>query len=322
MLEHVLTGIDGRNPLGLFCAVGLLRVLDDQAARRGRASPTLAFATRGDATPTLASELTLAAIVELVLDDAREQGENRALQFAYTAEGELAIAGASDAIRDLKPPPAIAARFLRACAEESRARVTGLAAAWFSELVTDKTKGNTKPSALHFTAGQQAFLEMVEELRRGITAHDLHEALLGPWRNTSTLPSLSWDASVSRMYALRARDPSEEKRGSVPAANWLGVIALEAFPVVPVGRELATTGVVGGWKDSVFRWPLWLPPLTFRAVRSLLRVDPCRWTSAQRDALGISEVMGARILRSDQGGYGSFAPSHVEVPASSPQTSR
>jgi hypothetical protein len=49
---------------------------------------------------------------------------------------------------------------------------------------------------------------------------------------------------------------------------------------------------------------------------SLLRVGATRWTARERAALGISEVLGAKILRSDQGGYGSFTPSHVELPRS------
>ncbi len=96
--------------------------------------------------------------------------------------------------------------------------------------------GNTKPTAFHFTAGQQTFLDMVDELRTGITAAHLREALDGPWLNRSQLPSLTWDSSVARLYALRAGNPSKEKRGSVPGANWLAVIGLSYFPVVVLGR--------------------------------------------------------------------------------------
>lgn len=126
---------------------------------------------------------------------------------------------------------------------------------------------------------------------------------------------MSWDASVSRNYALRAGDPSKDKRGSVPAANWLAVIALEFFPVAERRGRLATTGIVGGWKDSTLYWPLWDVPITSHAAASLLRVDARRWTSAERAALGIFRVHRADILRSDQGGYGSFSPADVVLPA-------
>ena len=310
----LLTGLDGRNPLGFLAAIGLLRVLDDDARRRQVALPSLSFEP-GTAIARLTSDLALDTIIERVLNDAATQADNRALQFAYTKDGDEAAPGSRDAIRDLKPPPALATKLLRDVATAPE-RVAGLAAAWFSELVQDN-KGSTKPTGFHFTAGQQTFLGMVEDLRTGITGQDVREALLGPWTNSSSLPSLTWDSSVTRLYALRAGDPSGEKRGSIPAANWLGVIALEAFPVATIKGELVTTGIKGRWKDSVFRWPLWSPGTTFRVVCSLLRVDASSWTVAMREALGITEVLGAKILRSDQGGYGSLSPAHVELPARS-----
>lgn len=312
MSEHVLTGLDGQNPLGFFAALGLLRVLDDDAIRRSVPRPTLQFATMGEPVPTVSSDLAMDAIISVVLEDARQQGENRALLFAYTTEGERVMAGDSSAVRDLKPRPMLSKALLEECATRTR-RESALVAGWFSELVQDNN-GNTKPTALHFTAGQQSFLEMVDELRRGITSEDVREALLGPWLNTSRLPSLSWDSSVARNYALRASNPSKEKRGSVPAANWLGVIAMEFFSVVAYRNKLATTGVRGGWKDSVFTWPLWDRPLTASAVAALLRIELRRLRSAEWAAFGVMRVYEAAILRSDQGGYGSFSPAAVVIP--------
>lgn len=312
MSEHVLTGLDGQNPLGFFAALGLLRVLDDDALRRAALRPTLQFATTGEPVPTVRSDLDLDAIIELVLEDARQQGENRALQFAYTAGGERAMAGDSPAVRDLKPPPSLAKALLEECATRTR-RESALVAGWFSETVQDNN-GNTKPTALHFTAGQQTFLEMVDDLRKGITSDDVKEALLGPWLNESRLPSLSWDSSVARNYALRANNPSKEKRGSVPAANWLGVVAMEFFSVAPDRNKLATTGVQGGWKDSVFTWPLWDRPLTASTIAALLRIDLRRMRASEWAALGVVRVYEAAIQRSDQGGYGSFSPAAVVVP--------
>lgn len=309
-----LTGLDGQNPLGYLASLGLLRVLDDDARRRQAAPPRLRWGSEGYTFPVLVTDLDVDRVMETVLDDARAQADNRALTFAYTKEGREADPADDDAVRDLKPPPEIARTVLDECATRPR-RVSGLIAGFFSDLVQDTTKGNTKPTAFHFTAGQQLFLAMVEELRRGIDRDDVVEALIGPWLNASTLPSLSWDASAVRSYALRADDPSKEKRGSIPAANWLAVIALELFPVVPIGVRLVTTAVTGGWKDSAFRWPLWNVPVTFFTAASLLRVDPRRWTGAERDALGISEVYASSISRSDQGGYGSFSPASVVLPA-------
>lgn len=306
-----LSGLSGDNPLGFFAALGLLRVLDDDASRRGVRRPALAFAAEGPPTAALDTDLGLERVCEVVLEDARAQADNPALRFAYL-DDERVSPDRKGAVRDLKPPPRVARELLDECATRPR-RVSALVSGWFSELVTDN-KGNTKPTALHFTAGQQEFLSMVAELRDGIDADDVHETLFGPWSNASSLPSLSWDASIARYYALRAGDPAKEKRGSVPAANWLAVVAMEFFPVAADGGRLATTAVAGGWKDATFCWPLWSVPASAFASASLLRVDARRWTAAERAALGVTRVYAADILRSDQGGYGSFSPASVVLP--------
>lgn len=187
----------------------------------------------------------------------------------------------------------------------------------FSDVVQDN-KGASKPTAFHFVAGQQAFLAMVEALRTGIDGAALDEALVGPWHNTSKLPSLAWDSSVARLYAHRASDPSGEKRGSVPAANWLALHALAFFPVMPERNRgrlvLRTTNVGLGWKDTPFTWPLWSESVEASVVGSLLRLDSSRRSQRERVALGISAVFRCRILRTDQGGYGSFTPAEVVLP--------
>lgn len=313
MTQLKLTGLDAQNPLAYLAALGLLRILDGHASSSGLERPRLGFVDEGRQVPALSTTLDLDAVTGVVLEDAARQADNVALRLAYDEEGNLVAPETAGAVRDLKPAPGAARAFLERCAGADR-RASDLAAGFFSELVQDRTKGRTKPTALHFTAGQQAFLDMVESLRTGMTPADLREALEGPWLNSSTLPSLSWDASVSRLYALRASDPSKEKRGSVPGAYWLAVQALAFFPVVVARGRLSTTGVSGGWKDGTFTWPLWTPALTVPTVASVLKANAARWTSRERAAMGVSAVLRSRILRSDQGGYGSFTPAEVVVP--------
>ena len=312
MTALMLTGLDAQNPLAFLAALGLLRVLDDHAARQAFERPRLSFIDEGRQTPKLLTALSMEEVVGVVLEDAAAQVVNPALRIAYNEAGSEVSPDASGATRDLKPSPTLARTILDRGALADR-RTADLIAGFFSELVQDNN-GNTKPTALHFTAGQQSFLEMVDALGRGITAVDVNEALVGPWLNKSKLPSLSWDASVSRLYALRAADPSKEKRGSIACANWLGVQALAFFPVNVVGRKLATACVAGGWKDSSFTWPVWDAELLAPTVASLLRVDPRRSRSEERAAQGITAVFSSKILRSDQGGYGSFCPAEVVVP--------
>ena len=308
-----LTGLDGQNPLAFFAALGLLRVLDDHALAIGIERPRLAFVDQGQQVPVLSGALgSLEEVIGIVLEDAERRGTDPVLQLAYDDEGRRVSQGISGATRDLKPSPPLAREILDEAATADR-RTADWAAAFFSDLVQDNN-GNTKPTALHFTAGQQPFLKMVDDLRRGISAADLREALLGPWTGLSKLPSLSWDATVARQYALRAGNPSNEKRGSIPAANWLGVAGLSYFPVTVVRGRLVTTRVIGGWKTGSLSWPLWTPAASCRSIGSLLRLDVARLPMRDREAMGISLVLTSRILRSDQGGYGSFSPPGVELP--------
>ena len=312
MKTHTFAGLDAQNPLGFLAALGLLRILDDHARRRQQPLPTLAFVDDGQQVAQIHSHLDLEAIKGLILEDAVEQGQSRALRLAYD-DHDFVAPDTPKAVRDLKPPPVVARRHLISMQAAPR-READLAAAFFSELVQDNN-GNTKPTALHFTAGKQVFLTMVEALRRGVSDADIDEALQGPWTNTSQLPSLSWDATATRSYALRASDPAGERRGSIGAANWLAVHGLAFFTVVVERQRLKTTAVDGGWKDSVFTWPLWSLPATAATATALLRCDARRWSSRARAASGISLVLQAGILRSDQGGYGSFTPSSVVPPS-------
>jgi len=308
-----LTGLDAQNPLAFLAALGLLRVLDDHALRMKLERPRLAFDDRGQQQPMLSCvNRSFEEVVGVILEDAARRASDPVLQLAYDDNGNRVPATAAKATRDLKPSPALARHILDEAAQAERP-TADLAAAFFSELVQDNN-GNTKPTALHFTAGQQPFLKMVDDLRKGIGPADLAEALLGPWTGTSTLPSLSWDATVSRQYALRATNPAKEKRGSIPAANWLALVGLSFFPVMVLRHRLITTRVNGGWKDSVLSWPLWSPLASSRTVASLLRLDPLRLSARDRGAMGITLVLSARIQRSDQGGYGSFSPAEVRIP--------
>jgi hypothetical protein len=314
MPDHTLElpGLDAQNPLGFFAALGLLRVLDEHALAHDVPRPRLAFSSAGAPIAVMRSHIAREALSDVILADAAAQARSVTLALAYDDEGQLCDPGADGATRDLKPSPASARALLKHAAASTR-RDADLAAGFFSELVQARQKGDTKPTAFHFTAGQQTFLAMVEELRREIVAADVEEALFGPWRTASPLPSMSWDASVARNYALRASNPSKEKRGSVPAANWLAVHALGLLLVLPEKGQLQTTGVRGGWKDGVFAWPVWSAPATVPVVKSLLRKDARLLRSTERAALGVEVVFKSGILRLDPGGYGVFTPADVVV---------
>lgn len=218
--------------------------------------------------------------------------------------------------RELKPPPGLFRAYLEGLLEKatptSRLGVDW-AASFASDVITD-LGGKTKPTALHFAAGSQKFLAMVDQLVDGVTREDLVEALQGPWQYARKMPVLGWDNTISRDYALRASNPSTDKKLGVPGADWLAFRGLAFLAVAPRGAQLHTTGCSGGWKSGRFQWPLWTVPLGCAVVGSLLRQDVAGMSESERQGRGIGVLFECSIQRSDQGGYGSFSPSRPLPP--------
>ncbi len=322
-----LPGLDGSNPLGFLAALGLLRLLDHRARLEARQRPRLCWIDDGYWQPIVHEAGDVESVIAAVIEDKATWAEDPAFLLAYDESGEELIdprTAGGKITRDLKPKPAAMRLFLDGIAGKSEnegldregwvaaRRSMDTASAYGSETIQDNN-GNTKPLALHFTAGQQKFLEAAARLQKEVAEDDLREALLGPWTGASKLPNMSWDATMARIYALRATDPSSEKRGSVPGADWLAFIALGLLLVTPRGRNLVTTGVRGGWKDSVFTWPLWTSPASTQVVRCLLAIPRlARLPAEERAFRGLAVIFSAGITRSDQGGYGAFTPARVE----------
>ncbi|HQZ40333.1 MAG TPA: hypothetical protein PLH72_14955 [Vicinamibacterales bacterium] len=294
MPELALSGLDGSNPLGFLAALGVLDAVsgDEHAA--------LWWRYEAGWNPVLASSCQSVADLVARLDQDRQ-----------SCITDPALALAYDGKRDLKPPPAVFVGYLRNLVDAStmmRRRSVDWAAAFATDVAVDNN-GNTKPTALHFTAGQQQFLQMVQELVKHVTAEDLTEAVFEPWRYSRPLPVMGWDATSSRDYALRATDPSTDKKLGVPGADWLAIRGLSFIPAVPRGTRVVTTCCSGGWKDGQFTWPLWTVGLTSPVIRSLLAQQVDQWSMPERRSRGIGVVLSSGIKRSEQGGYGSFEPS-------------
>lgn len=314
MTSLILTGLDGANPLGFLAAVGLLAVAEEATP-----GARLSWRNEGRWRATLTASLDREALLAAAVADLRTWDDDPAIALSYPKAkgGKLA--------RDIKPLPV---RFRQHLGEQlarlprgdlpgflDRARRPLDYASVFATEIVEDNNGNTKPTALHFTAGQQEFLKAVLELVAEVTAADLEEAIFGPWTYQRELPVLGWDSSVARDYALRADDPSKSKKAGVPGADWLAFRGLALVPVAPVGGEIRTAGCAGGWKTGTFTWPLWSSPLGLDALRSLMTLADLQTTSAHaRRARGIAVVLRAGIRRSDQGGYGSFQPAVVVAP--------
>ncbi len=264
MSELLLTGLDGKNPLGFLAALGVLNALSDRV-KDGAPEPRLSWRAGGTFQPVISGGPDREALIDVLAQDLASFRDEPAIErLRYRKAGEGALA------HDLKPPPSEMVSYLRGLVKDDLRRSLALAACFATDVATDNN-GNTKPTALHFTAGQQEFLAMVGELVEGVRPADLEEALFGPWRYERALPVLQWDNASARDYALRASDPSKDKKLGVPGADWLAFRGLPLLRVAPVGDRIVTTGWCSGeWKTRPFRWPIWTAPLSRAVIGAVL----------------------------------------------------
>jgi hypothetical protein len=315
--EIELNGLDGTNPLGFLAALGVF----DAVHRAGR-NPTLRWTDDLVPTPLISGAVDQVDLVA-VLDEDRARWVGSII--LHGPEGNR--------LDDVKPTPQVLEQWLQDLVDtldDGRAECD-LFSALLSEGGVDGN-GKSKPTHLHFTAGQQKFLVMVRELADKVDADRLTEALFGPWREDSPLPSLSWSSHGERVYALRATNPSTDKRLGVPGADWLAFLGLVFFPTCVLDNRagelsLATSGCNRRWKSSALRWPLWSVPLERDTAWSLVGArEVVGETLAQHAderakaieslrAMGVARVLQAPIRRTDQGGYGSFGGATVLIQA-------
>jgi hypothetical protein len=300
MSEISLPALEGTNPLGFLAALGVL----DALASAGY-QVTLRWTDELVPHAVLGWAGSIERILEILDSDRQRWAKSIMLRFPD-----------AEPLRDAKPGPDLLRAWFTAAAEAGSRHDGDFLCALVAEGGLDGN-GNAKPTHLHFTAGQQQFLEMVRTLASNVDVGRLREAICGPWAYDSPLPSLSWDSRGERVYAVRATNPSKDKRLGIPGADWLAFRGLIFYPVRVVDGSVRTTACDRDWKRSAFRWPLWSVSATRQTMYSLV-ADP-RLVSQEgglpRDlaARGLLSVLQAPIRRTDQGGYGSFGASEVLV---------
>lgn len=295
-----LPALDGANPLAVLAALGLVAIGDRMV---GAGQWRLGWVRAAVATPKLFGPRGADQVVDVVAADLGRWRDVPVLD---------------PSVDDVKFDEVRLRSFVEACAHaDDGGRSAELCAALVAEGSGDNS-GQSKPTDLHFTAGQQKFLAMARQLREGLEPADVAEALFDTWGYARALPSLKWDVTDDRVYALSASDPSREKKLTVPGAEWLALQGLTALPVFAAGRRTATTACGGQWKRGCLTWPLWSQPVGRRVSMTLLahvgRGDSERCDGTYRDALdqwGVFRVLRCGIRRSEQGGYGSFSPPSV-----------
>lgn len=298
-----LVGVEGSNPLGFLSALGLLRVVP---------GAKLGFCEDGSFQAFLVgpgtNEPDLATLVAADAEAAANM--NAPWRFTYT-KSATKKQGAQE-VADLKPPPDAFRRFLSTCVEawlSGNEEAAGYAAAYGTDVAVDG-KGNTKPTAFHFTAAQQTFLGAVEAIRASVTSEWVKKSLF-EGHGEKPGSNLRWDPGSERNWALMANNPNRDGTRVDAPLEWLAFRGLPLLPSFPSGTKIITTGVVGGGDDMTFTWPLWNAPASLHTTRSVLQVV---WTgdAKERRARGIFAISRCAIRRTNQG-FGNFGPSAVVI---------
>ena len=298
-----LSGLEGTNPLGFMAALGVLVAFAGEDEQ-----PSLWWSD--DITPRASVDdvFTVERVVDQALSTVARWEKSPALN-PRRPDGSVMPKG-----DELKLDPADIRDCLRSSLADPGDHSGALMSALVAEGSLDK-QGVAKPSDLYFTAGQQKFLDTTRKILRGAAREDMLSGLLGPWSYGSELPSLGWDVGDDRVYALRANNPSPEKKLTNPGVDALAVLGLSLHPVFAGKERTLTQGCSGSWKAGHYSWPLWRRPATPYAVRSLLAHAHDHPTATDRRvwfrAWSVDRVLRSPIHRSDQGGYGTFGPPEV-----------
>ena len=308
----LLAGLDGANPLAFLAALGTLRGLTLAWPERPvRLSWTLLDTWRpclhvDGNTPT--EDETLDGLEHFMKirpgHDALEIGDN------LTVPTEDFRTHARKAVSKASPSP------------EGRATADFIAAFGCDSVESADRKGQIQDTALRTMSGtgHQHFLKTMRDLAEKTRRDKLQQCLFGGWERKDPQLSLRWDPEDDRRYALRWKNPSDDKvsvkgqKSGAPTewgANRLAFEALPLFPVMPIPRGVQTTGFSGTRsRDTFLTWPVWDVPVGLDTVRSLLALSELQSRNINHerlDAMGIRQVFKSRRITIGQ--YRNFTPS-------------
>ncbi len=299
MITTTMTGLSGTNPQTFLAMVGLLRV-----ANARNLSARLAFSADGSFHPIVVTDAEV-DWPAMITEDAQSASGPQPWRLEYPKEDK----GGSKLVADLKAPTDAFLQFLKGAREEwlhGRPERADFAAAYGTSVAKDG-KGNTKPTAFHFTAANQQFLGGVELARAAVTSEWTTQALIDI-DSARPGPNLRWDPAADRSYALMAQNPNADGTSGCAPMEWLAFRGLPAFPSCPRGQRIMTAGVTGRGNAMRFTWPLWSTPHPLGLVRRMVVMDWSKRNLPSRRLLSVTTICTSEIRRTGQG-FGNFGPS-------------
>lgn len=290
MTRPVLKGLDGSNPLGFMASVGLLRLLEGQGNRA-----RLGFTADGEFHAWIECDPPRDDIPGIVTKDAESAAGTQPWRLEYEKQEKRGV----KVVADLKAPPEQFRKFLTSAIDEwleGRPEQSNYAAAYGTDVAVDG-KGNTKPTAFHFTAANQQFLGAIENTRSRLTRDWVEESLADGNGKAKAGSNLRWDPDAERSRALMGVNPNDDGTAVNAALEWLAFRGLPAFPCVPIGSRILTSGVTGRRQDELrFHWPLWSCGASGATVRSLLLLT-AGWIEKEEQARDKMETLARRRQR-------------------------
>lgn len=315
MNELILTGLRASEPIGFLAALGALRIV---SRIKAQVDVRLGWSDQAGWPARLTSDKALEAgrLIELLLDHMR--GRYRAPMFSGC------VTPGQEPWDDVKVPTAEFTELLRRVRVETSIdsrEPADLFTALGSELATISNRDVVKPSALHMTSGQQAFLSTLRELGSSLDPDEelprwagggpdvaFREAVFAEpngWRAADAFSAMGFDPNREAVYALSASAPTDVGARCTRAAVWLAVEAIPFFPCVPYPPRLWTRGF--DRRATRFRWPIWDGELSINGVRTVLGIDLDDKKLGQARPFGIRAVMQSDRITIGQG-YGQFRP--------------
>lgn len=287
-MNHIsLPALDGRSPLGVLAAMGLLRLLDSHTDDTAR----LAW----DTTHLTARLETTRSSIDEIVDDLRGI-VSRIPPGAVLPEMPAGLPPVGEAPDKLRMPP----ERLRDYADGLVKPAGTEAEAWIASLVTDLVvddAGRVGMSLFSAPAGKQSTRTMLEKPLEFVRKNPqvLLESLSG-WRR--------YDGVTGEYLDHRALFDATDAGGGqavmrgVPGATWLALMSYPLFRTTAIGRRTATSGWHVQDRKNTLVLPIWRQPLGVDAVTALVEhpifaAKAVGITPAMRD-LGVIDLCRAR----------------------------